>query len=114
MPTPLEEILVERARVGESVFEVDESKEVSDGCWMSGWFDTRTGRNELSITNEEPRHVTPMITKREPKRNNFGTTKMNIMDEIAPVKPNARSSFLRLLPKDTISKVEDLDVVHLP
>jgi hypothetical protein len=91
--------LVERANVGESaVLVVGDSNALCDDCWISGWFETRTGKNELIITNEDPRQVTPIITKKDARRKILGTTSINIIDEIAPVNPNPRSNFFRLFP----------------
>jgi hypothetical protein len=50
---------------------------------------------ELRITKDEPRHVTPMIVRSDPRTNICGTMKMNSMEDIAPVNPNATRSFFR-------------------
>jgi hypothetical protein len=50
---------------------------------------------ELRITKDEPRHVTPMIVRRDPRTKIWGTMKRNSMDEMAPVNPNAIRSFFR-------------------
>jgi hypothetical protein len=47
------------------------------------------------MTKEDPRHVTPMITKMDPIRNILGTMRRKSIEEVAPVKPNPSSSFFR-------------------
>ncbi len=65
---------------------------------MEGWFATNNGRKEFRITNEEPRQVTPITTNIGATKNICGTTKMKSMEEMAPIKPNERRSFLRYVP----------------
>ena len=50
---------------------------------------------ELRITKEEPRHVTPIIVRSDPRTKIFGTMKINIIEEMAPVNPKATRSFFR-------------------
>ncbi len=50
---------------------------------------------EFRITNEEPRHVTPIIVRSDPRTNICGTMKINIVEEMAPVNPKATRSFFR-------------------
>ena len=52
--------------------------------WVCGWFATSNGMYEFRITNEEPRHVTPIIVRSDPRTNICGTMKINIVEEMAP------------------------------
>lgn len=61
----------------------------------SGWFNTSSGRKELRITLEDPRHVTPIITRRGATRYILGTTRRNSIDVVAPVNPKPRRNLLR-------------------
>lgn len=58
-------------------------------------FATSNGKNELRITKEEPRQVTPMMTKIDPTMNSLGITRRNSIEEVAPVKPKPSNNFLR-------------------
>jgi hypothetical protein len=62
---------------------------------LSGWLATRTGRNELRRTKLDPRHVTPIITRKDATRKIRGTTAMKLIEEIDPITPNPIKNFLR-------------------
>jgi hypothetical protein len=63
---------------------------------MDGSLATNTGRKELSTTNEDPRQVTPITTRTEPRMKIEGAMKTNNMLVAEPMKPNVRSNVLRL------------------
>ena len=109
MPTPFDEILEESLRSDESfvrpmvlgvegILSSPTSLSFSsltvlggsvskgmDGFCESGWFKTNRGKKELSSTNEDPRHVTPMITKKGAIKYILGTTRRKSMDVVAPM-----------------------------
>lgn len=64
-------------------------------------FATRTGRNELRKTKDDPRQVIPMTTKIDPTTNNDGGTKMKSILVMDPMIPNEISNALRLFPVGT-------------
>jgi hypothetical protein len=39
--------------------------------------------------------VTPMITRRDPSKKTLGTTTRKSMEDMEPMKPNARRNFFR-------------------
>jgi hypothetical protein len=51
--------------------------------------------NELRMTKDDPRQVTPITQRRDPIINTFGTMAMNSMELIAPVYPNPTRNFFR-------------------
>jgi hypothetical protein len=69
---------------------------------------------ELRMTKEEPRHVTPTMVRSDPRTKICGTMKMNIIEDMAPVNPNAtRSFFLYVAEADeTLPSLEDLVTHH--
>jgi hypothetical protein len=71
------------------------SSEPLEAFSIDGSLVTRTGRNEFSTTKEEPKQVTPMITKIDPRINNGGAMKTNSILVTDPIKPNARRRDLR-------------------
>ena len=63
-----------------------------------GWLAVSRGRNELSITLEQPRQVIEMMASREPKGKVAGVTRTKHMAVAAPPKAKNRRSSLRSLP----------------
>jgi hypothetical protein len=57
---------------------------------------TNTGRKELSTTNEDPRQVTPMTTRTEPRMKIEGAMNTNSILVAEPMKPKVRSNVSRL------------------
>ena len=60
--------------------------------------DVRSGRNELSITREQPRHVIETIARSDPSGKMAGVIRTNDIAAAAPVKAKRRSSRFLLLP----------------
>lgn len=75
--------------------DISSSESKLEACCTSGWLATSKGRKELRITNEEPRQVTPITTRIDPRKKILGTIRRKSIEDIAPVKPNPRSSFFR-------------------
>lgn len=53
------------------------------------------GKKEFRRVKDDPRHVTPIISKIDPRRYTLGVTKRKSMLVVAPVNPKHRSNLLR-------------------
>ena len=71
---------------------------------------TKTGRNELRTTNEDPRQVTPITTKIEPMIYMDGAISTKSMLVAEPINPKDSSNVFRLL--SMVVKKDQGLVVH--